>query len=153
MTEPRENLLEADFELGFTYTRSPGVIIGKFLAALQQQQIYGIRANDGTVLFPPTEYDPRTAESLHDFVPLTDLGRLLYWTWIDQPRDHHQISQPFAFAMIQLDGADVPFLHRMFADSAEHLSVGMAVKVQWAEQRRGAITDIHGFVTAEGEQS
>ena len=92
MTVPDNSLLEADFELGFTYTRSPGIIIGKFLAALKQQQIYGIRANDGSVLFPPTEYDPRTAESLDDFVPLSDRGRLLYWTWIDQPRDHHQID-------------------------------------------------------------
>ena len=101
-------------------------------------------------MFPPTEYDPRTAESLDDFVPLSDRGRLLYWTWIDQPRDHHQMSQPFAFAMIQLDGADVPFLHRMLADSAKDLSSGMTVKVQWAEERRGAITDIHGFVAATG---
>ena len=132
------------------HTARPGIIIGKFLAALKQQKIYGIRANDGSVLFPPTEYDPRTAESLDDFVPLSDQGRLLYWTWIDQPRDHHQMSQPFAFAMIQLDGAAVPFLHRMLADSAEDLSSGMAVKVKWAEERRGAITDIYGFVAAMG---
>ena len=150
MTASTNSILEADFELGFTYTRSPGIVIGKFLAALKRQKIYGIRASDGSVLFPPTEYDPRTAESLDDFVPLSDRGRLLYWTWIDQPRDHHQMSQPFAFAMIQLDGADVPFLHRMLADSAEDLSLGMAVKVQWAEERRGAITDIHGFVPATG---
>ena len=70
MTVPENSLLEADFELGFTYTRSPGIIIGKFLAALKQKKIFGIRANDGSVLFPPTEYDTRSAESLNDFVPL-----------------------------------------------------------------------------------
>lgn len=146
----QNEILEADFELGFTYSRSPGVIIGKFLAALKQRQLYGIRGGDGKVLFPPTEYDPRTSEALDDFVPVKETGTVLYWTWIESPRDHHNIDQPFAFAMVQLDGADTPFLHRLFADNAASLSSGMQVKVLWADETVGAITDIHGFVAVAG---
>jgi len=142
-------ILEADFELGFTYTRSPGVIMGKFLAALQHRELYGIRGSDGKVLFPPTEYDPRTADTLHDFVPVADTGRLVAWTWIAQPRAHHGVTGPFAFALVQLDGADTPFLHRLFCGSETQLKTGLRVKVQWSEERRGCITDIHGFAPAE----
>ena len=38
MAKTENEILEADFELGFTYTRTPGAIMGKFLAALKQQQ-------------------------------------------------------------------------------------------------------------------
>lgn len=150
MTTQKNQILEADFQLGFTYTRSPGNIMGKFLAALKQRQLYGIRAGDGKVLFPPTEYDPRNSDALDDFVPVKDTGKLLYWTWIEKPRDHHMIEHPFAFGMVQLDGADTPFLHRIFADSADALSAGMPVQVQWEENRVGAITDIRGFVANTG---
>jgi len=157
MANSHNEILEADFELGFTYSRSPGIIIGKFLAALKQKQLYGIRGSDGSVLFPPTEYDPRNSAALDDFVPLKATGKLLYWTWIEEPRAHHNIDQPFAFGMVQLDGADIPFLHRVFANDAALLSSGMSVEVQWAAETVGAITDIHGFVavteatTAGGE--
>ncbi len=150
MTTMETEILEADFQLGFTYTRSPGEIMGKFLAALKQQQLYGIKANDGKVLFPPTEYDPRNSDALNDFVPVKETGTLLYWTWIEKPRDHHMIDQPFAFGLVQLDGADTPFLHRVFADSADALSRGMQVKLQWEENRVGAITDIRGFIANTG---
>lgn len=152
MTKVETEILEADFQLGFTYTRSPGEIMGKFLAALKQQQLYGIKANDGKVLFPPTEYDPRNSDALNNFVPVKDTGTLLYWTWIEKPRDHHMIDQPFAFGMVQLDGADTPFLHRVFADSADALSPGMQVKLQWEENRVGAITDIRGFIANTGAE-
>ena len=153
MAKTENEILEADFELGFTYTRTPGEIMGKFLAALKQQQLYGIRAGDGKVLFPPTEYGPRNSDALSDFVPVKSTGKLLYWTWVEQPRDHHIIDKPFAFGMVQLDGADTPFLHRVFADSADSLSAGMAVQVQWAKERVGAINDIHGFIAVEGGAS
>ena len=142
-------VLEAEFEVGYTYTRSPGVIIGKFLAALKQQQIYGIRGSDGRVLFPPTEYDPISSESLDDFVPLESTGEVVSWTWIAEPRAHHGIDHPFAFALIKLDGADVPFLHRLFCSSESQIAAGLKVKVDWSAERVGMITDIRGFVPQE----
>ncbi len=145
MNEQNE-LLEADFGLGFTYTRSPGPIIGKFLAALQHRELWGIRGSQGDVLFPPTEYDPRDAAALGEFVRLGERGRLLSWTWIAAPRDHHLPEQPFAFGMIQIDGADVPFLHHVLCDDPAQLKAGMALQVQWADETVGAITDIAGFV-------
>ena len=140
-----EQILEADFELGFTYTRSTGPIIGKFFAALKQQQLYGIKANDGMVIFPPLEYDPRNSDSLDDFARVQDVGSVEAWTWIAQPREQHGMDKPFAFALVKLDGADTSFVHRLLCNSEADIEAGLRVKVQWAEERVGAITDIAGF--------
>lgn len=139
-------ILEADFELGYTYTRTLGETIGKFLAALKEKQLYGIRAADGKVIFPPTEYDPRDSSTLHEFVPIDETGTVAAWTWIDNTRPHHNVDKPFAFALIKLNGADTPFLHRLYADDPATIRAGMAVSVQWREKTTGSINDIDGFI-------
>ncbi len=142
---PDESLLRAGFQLGYTYTRSPGPLIGRFLAALQQRRLFGRRAADGTVLFPPTEYDPRDSEATTEWVEVGDRGSLQHWTWIAQPRPHHLLQRPFAFGLILLDGADTPFLHLVDVPGPEALSRGMRLRVRWAHESRGAITDIACF--------
>lgn len=137
--------LRAEFELGYTYTRTPGPVIGRFLAALKQQRLFGRRLADGTVLFPPTEYDPRSGEDSGDWVEVAATGTLQGWTWIAQPNAHHLRTRPFAFGLIRLDGADTPFLHLVDVPGPEWLHRGMRVALVWAPERRGAITDIAGF--------
>ncbi|MBP1683866.1 MAG: hypothetical protein H6Q33_9 [Deltaproteobacteria bacterium] len=140
-----DEILSAEFELGFTYTRSPGPVIGKFLAALQQRRLYGIRGSDGRVLFPPTEYDPLTGADLRDYAPVAEEGAVVAWTWVRTPRRHHLLRQPFAWALVKLDGADTPFLHMVVSDSEADIHAGLRVSVRWADERRGAITDIAWF--------
>lgn len=146
-----DEILSADFELGFTYTRTPGPVIGKFLAALQQRRLYGIRGSDGRVLFPPTEYDPLTSADLHDYAPVRDEGTVLASTWVSSPRPHHLLRTPFAWALIKLDGADTPFLHMVVSDSDVDIHPGLRVRVHWADELRGAITDIAWFEPARKE--
>jgi len=146
-----DEILSAEFELGFTYTRTPGPVIGKFLAALREQRLYGIRGSDGRVLFPPTEYDPLTGADLHDFVPVGHEGAVIASTWVHTPRRHHLLRQPFAWALIKLDGADTPFLHMVLANSEAVMQSGLHVRVHWADARRGAITDIAWFEPAAKE--
>lgn len=148
MTSTENEILEADFGLGFTYTRSTGVIIGKFLAALKQKRLYGIRRTNGDILFPPTEYDPLTSADLDEFVAVEPHGEVISWTWLEQPREHHEVDSAFAFALIKLDGADTPFLHRLFCDDPANIKAGMKVTIQWQDETCGAITDIRGFVPA-----
>ena len=66
MSQPE--ILNQAFELGFTYTRSTGPVVGRFLTELRKRNIVGIKASDGRVIVPPMEYDPDTAEELSDFV-------------------------------------------------------------------------------------
>ena len=66
MSQPE--VLSQAFELGYTYTRSTGPVVGRFLTELRNRKIVGIKASDGRIIVPPMEYDPDTAEELSEFV-------------------------------------------------------------------------------------
>ena len=148
MAQP--DVLSQDFELGFTYTRSTGPVVGRFLTGLRDRRIFGIRASDGRVIVPPMEYDPQTAEALSEFVEVAQEGEIVSWCWVREPRAAHPMQRPFAWAMIRLDGADVPMIHCVAAAAEEELASGARVRAVWAEQTRGFITDIRCFELAGG---
>ena len=145
--------LSQNFELGFTYTRSTGPVVGKFFTGLRDGRVYGIRGSDGRVLVPPAEYDPVTGAALDEFVEVGQEGRLLSWCWVSEPREAHPLQQPFAWAMVQLDGADVAMIHCLEAPSAEAVTSGARVAVSWAAERQGFITDIRCFTLLPGAAS
>jgi uncharacterized OB-fold protein len=138
-------VLRQAFELGFTYTRSTGPVVGRFLTGLRDRKILGIKASDGRVVVPPMEYDPDTAEELSEFVEVGQLGEIVSWCWVKQPRDAHPFDCPFAWAMIKLDGADVAMVHCVSAESESMLTTGARVQAVWAEETVGYITDIRSF--------
>ena len=165
--------LTAPHVLEYPYTRSTGDVIGRFFANLKQRQITAIRTPAGRVLCPPLEYDPQTGASLLDaeWIDLPDTGTVISWTWIEHPRPNHPVQQPFAFALIQIDGADTAMLHTIVVPTTTHLSMptfaelragapntaesttvarppittGMRVRAHWREEPTGDITDIEYF--------
>lgn len=143
MSQPE--VLHQAFTLGYTYTRSTGPVVGRFLTELRDRNIVGIKASDGRVIVPPMEYDPDTAEELSEFVDVGQEGEIVSFAWVKEPREAHPSDKPFAWAMIKLDGADVPMIHWVAADSEGAVSTGARVKVAWAEETRGYITDIARF--------
>lgn len=151
---PESQVLSQEFELGYTYTRSTGPVVGRFLTALRDRKIIGSIGDDGTVYVPPMEYDPHTASELSEFVEVATAGQVVSWCWINQPRASHPFDRPFAWAMIKLDGADVPMIHALDVPTEDAMQTGMRVQVRWADEPRGHITDIACFepenVTATG---
>ena len=143
MSQPE--VLSQAFELGFTYTRSTGPVVGRFLTELRDRKIVGIRGSDGQVIVPPMEYDPVTAEELSDFVEVGQQGEIVSWCWVAQPRAAHPMDEPFAWAMIKLDGADVPMIHCVAAASQAEVASGARVRAVWADKTKGYITDIRCF--------
>jgi uncharacterized OB-fold protein len=97
------------------------------------------------VIVPPTEYDPDSGEAIADFVPVAEAGVVTTWCWVYEPRPNQPLSRPFAWALIQLDGADTALLHAVDAQSPERMSSGMRVRVRWSEKRSGSIRDIQCF--------
>ncbi len=148
MAQPE--VLSQAFELGFTYTRSTGPVVGRFLAGLRDRRILGVRASDGRIVVPPMEYDPDTAAALTEFVEVGQQGEVVSYAWVRQPRAAHPLSKPFAWAMVKLDGADVPMIHCVAADSAAQVSTGARVGAVWADETRGYITDIRCFELLRG---
>jgi uncharacterized OB-fold protein len=144
-----EQVLEALHVLEYPYTRSTGPVIGRFLAGLRDRRIEGIRASDGRVLVPPVEYDPQTAEELHEFVEVGTSGVVTTWAWVAEPRQNNPLDRPFAWALIRLDGADTAMLHAVDAQEA-NMKTGMRVQARWRSERVGHITDLECFEPEDG---
>ncbi len=145
-------VLRAPYVLEYTYRRSTGPVIGRFLSGLRERRIEGVRTASGRVLVPPTEYDPDTGEAIVDFVPVAETGVVTTWAWVSEPRPNQPLDRPFAFALIRLDGADTALLHAVDAGLASAMATGMRVRARWAATRVGAIQDIACF-TPDGSGS
>ena len=143
-----DDVLRSDFDLDFTYTRTTGPIIGRFFTALRDKKLLGIKDSQGNIICPPTEYDPKTAEELSELVDLPETGKVKTWCWVNQPREKHPLNKPFAWALIQIDGANTPMLHAVDAGDEASMQNGMAVKVRWADETIGRINDIACFEPA-----
>ena len=143
MSEPE--ILSQEFELGYTYTRSTGPVVGRFLTALRERKIVGSIGDNGTVYVPPMEFDPHTASRLSEFVEVAAAGEVISWCWVNEPRDSHPFDHAFAWAMIKLDGADTPMVHALDVGSEAAVQTGMRVQVRWAAEPRGHISDIACF--------
>jgi uncharacterized protein len=140
--------LSAPVTVAFDYTRSTGPVLGRFLTGLRDGVVVGGRTSEGQVVVPPLEFDPVTHEPTTDFVEVAPTGTVTSWTWVPEPVKDQPLDRPFAFALVTLDGADVPFLHALDVSSPDEVSTGMRVQVRWAEERVGAITDIACFEPA-----
>jgi len=136
-------LLEAPYVLEYTYQRSTGPVIGRFLTGLRERRIEGIRAG-GKVLVPPLEYDPETGEASGEFVEVGQEGVVTTWAWVDAPRRFHPLQKPFAWALIRLDGADTAMVHAVDAELGT-MKTGVRVRARWRAERIGSIRDIECF--------
>ncbi|HVH07616.1 MAG TPA: OB-fold domain-containing protein [Myxococcota bacterium] len=138
--------LTAPHRLQYTYKRSTGPVLGRFFGGLKEGRILGVRRKDGTVMVPPKEYDPDTGDALSELDEVATTGTVKSWAWVTQPREKQPIGKPFAYALIQLDGADVAMLHAVDAGGDERkMKTGMRVKARFAAAREGTIRDIEAF--------
>jgi len=143
---PGPGSLSAPYVLEYTYRRSVGPVIGRFLTALRDGRIEGVRTPSGRVLVPPAEYDPETGEAVGEAVEVGQSGVVTTWAWVASPRPRQPLAKPFAWALVKLDGADTAMLHAVDAPH-EAMKTGMRVKARWrAEAERvGEIADIACF--------
>ena len=140
-----KDLLRAPFELAYNYKRSSGPVMSKFFEALGQQKILGTKSTAGKVFSPAAEFDPETNEPLKEMVEVGPGGVVESFSWIEHPQHHHLIKEPFAFALIKLDGADTSMLHMVTQCNETDLSIGSRVKANWSEIQEQRITDIKFF--------
>jgi uncharacterized OB-fold protein len=138
--------LTAPHRLQYTYKRSTGPVLGRFFGGLRDGRILGVRRKDGSVMVPPKEYDPDTGEALGELVEVGTAGVVKSWAWVSHPREKQPLGRPFAYALVQLDGADTPLLHAVDAGGDERrMATGMRVRARFAAERQGTIRDIECF--------
>ena len=150
MTSPAAEVLHQPLTLEFDYTRSLGPVLSQYMSGLAARQIIGGVLSDGRVAVPPPEYDPLTHEPVAEMRPVSTEGVVVTWSWVAEPLPDQPLETPFAFALVLLDGADVPFLHAVDAPGAEAMETGMRVRARWADERVGSVRDLACFEPAEG---
>ncbi|MFI5804694.1 Zn-ribbon domain-containing OB-fold protein [Streptomyces sp. NPDC051561] len=143
--------LRAPLTVEFPFTRSLGPVQSAFLTGLSHRTVLGVRTSDDRILVPPTEYDPRTAEEIRDLVEVAPTGTVTTWAWNPSPRRFQPLDTPFAWVLVTLDGAGTAMLHALDAPGPDHVRTGMRVRIRWAEERTGAITDIACFEPYDAE--
>lgn len=145
------DVLSAPLVVEFPFTRSLGPVQSAFLTGLRERTVLGVRAEDGTVLVPPVEYDPVTANEIRDLVEVAPTGTVTTWAWNPSPRRDQPLGTPFAWVLVRLDGAGTALLHALDAPGPDAVRTGMRVRIRWAATRTGAITDIACFEPCDGE--
>ena len=137
--------LSAPYVLEYTYTRSTGPVVGRFLENLRYEVLEGVKTADGRVLCPPLEYDEEGEPTTGEFVPLRPSGTVKSWSWVPEPRKGHPFDRPFAWALVQIDGTDNAMVHAVDAGKAKRMKTGMRVRLRWADEKNGTIRDIACF--------
>lgn len=146
---PDAEVLSAPLVLEYPFRRTVGPVQSAFLTGLRERMVLGIRTTDERVMCPPVEYDPVTGDELDELVTLGETGTVTTWSWEPEPRSNQPLDRAFAWALIRMDGADTGLLHAVDAGSPDRMASGMAVRVRWADEREGAITDIACFEPVE----
>ena len=145
--------LRAPLTIEYPFTRTVGPVQSAFLTGLRERIILGIRRSDGTVMVPPVEYDPDTAEELTELVEVGETGVVTTWAWEPKPDPRQPLDRPFAWALVRLDGANTSMLHAVDAGDPSAIATGDRVRVRWADEREGAITDIACFEPVLADES
>ncbi|WP_329625377.1 OB-fold domain-containing protein [Streptomyces sp. NBC_01255] len=143
--------LRAPLVVEFPFTRSLGPVQSAFLTGLRERTVLGVRTEAGDVLVPPVEYDPVTAAELRELVEVGATGTVTTWAWNPEPRAGQPLATPFAWVLVRLDGADTALLHALDAPGPEAVRTGLRVRIRWAAERSGAITDIACFEPYESD--
>lgn len=136
---------ESTYTLELPYRRSVGPVVGAFLTGLRDQRVFGSRTAAGRVIVPPLEYDPETGDAISDLVEVGAAGTVTSWGWIAEPLRKHPLDHPFAWVLVQLDGADTSIVHALDIADEDAVATGMRVAIRWADDRQGHITDIACF--------
>lgn len=147
------DVLSAPLVVEFPFTRSLGPVQSAFLTGLRERVVLGVKTAAGGVLVPPVEYDPVTAEELRELVEVAPTGTVTTWAWNPSPRRDQPLPTPFAWVLVRLDGAATALLHALDAPGPEAVRTGLRVRIRWAAERTGAITDIACFEPYESEDS
>jgi hypothetical protein len=143
--------LSAPLEVGFDYTRSLSPVHSRFFTALRDRRVLGVRGTDGRVHVPPLEYDPGSGAPLTEYVPVSDTGTVLTWSWMPESIEGQPLDRPFAWALVRLDGADTGLLHAVdTGGDPARMHTGMRVRIRWAAETVGQIRDIACFEPGEG---
>ncbi len=124
-------------QISMPYTLTAGHAIGTFLAELGKSRIIGARCPKcATVRVPAQDFCGDCGEETTELIAVPPTGELVGWTVTDQG----------TIVLVQLDGTDVPLLHRLLDSNEDLLTIGTRVRATWSDSPDGSVLDLAGFV-------
>ena len=134
-------ILEGAIRIPFKY--AAGRTGSRFLTALRDgKRILASRCEAcARVAVPLRAFCPMCAGDDLAEVEVGPGGTVVAWT---------ETADAGSYALVQLDGADTAFLHRLLVAPGA-CGIGQRVTVRFAASRRASILDIDGFEAATGE--
>lgn len=150
MTEDPE-IFHREVEIEFPYKSATGPAISKFLTAFRDdKRIWGLKCPKcNQVVVPAQDYCDICAEDMSEWVEVGQEGKIVTWTVVRRDHVLYPHKAPFAYALIQLDGADRSMLHTVVAQDYATIKEGARVKAVWKEERTGHIRDLDYFALLE----
>src|SRR5262249_42967251 len=126
--------MPADVVMEFPYKHSTGETIGRFLAGLREQQIWGQRVAGQGVVVPPLGYSEADASVPGAWVAVTPVVTVTAVAVVERPLENlHPSARRFAFVLVRLDGADTALAH-VVTDDVDRVRIGSRVEAVWATE-------------------
>ena len=129
------------------YVYTVGALGSKFFIELRDhKKILGIKCHQcNRVYMPPRLTCSHCFSKLEDWVELSGKGTLTTYTVVHYSLPIHPVEAPFAYGIIQLDGADTGLTHLLGEVDFENIRIGMKVEPVFKEKGEGNILDIKYF--------
>jgi len=129
------------------YRYAAGATASKFFIELRDnKRIMGTRCPQcNRVYVPPRSTCIRCFSKLEEWVEIDNQGTLESYTVVYYSLPVHPLQSPFAYGIIQLDGADTGLTHFLGEVKLDELKVGLRFKAVFKENRMGNILDIKYF--------
>lgn len=127
-----------------------GTQASRFFAELRDnKKIMGVKCPKCNVVYmPPKSVCSKCFSKLEQWVELSGKGTVTSYTVVDYEEPVHPIKAPFAYGIIQLDGADTGLTHFLGEVDFDKIKIGMKVKPVFKDEREGNMLDIKYFKPA-----
>jgi len=126
---------------------STGATGTKFLTEIRDnKKIMGIKCPScGKVYVPPRTHCPTCFVKMSEWVELSGKGTLSSYTVVRYHEPYMPKEPPFAYGVIQMDGADTGMAHFLGEVDLDKIKIGMRLEPVFKEEREGSILDIDYF--------
>lgn len=126
---------------------STGATGTKFLTEIRDnKKIMGIKCPScGKVYVPPRTHCPICFVRMSEWVELSGKGTLSSYTVVRYQEPYMPKEPPFAYGVIQMDGADTGMAHLLGEVDLDKIKIGIRLEPVFKEEREGSILDIDYF--------
>jgi hypothetical protein len=126
---------------------STGATGTKFLSEIRDnKKLMGLKCPScGKVYIPPRTHCPDCFVRMSEWIDLSGKGTLTTYTVVRYQEPYMPKEPPYAYGVIQMDGADTGLVHMLGGVDLDKIKIGMRLEPVFKEEREGSILDIDYF--------